>query len=133
SGGLQIPGLGDQVPWAGVNETVTTGETILLVGDATPFYLQRPLVYATTWDAHPLADAMRRHPGDPDAWTRELHDAGVRWVLAAPGELARLAASGWTDPLLTPERVAGWCDTLGEPVRVWPDHAGALYRLRSNP
>lgn len=133
TGALSIPGLGDQVPWAGVNETVPPGETLLLVGDATPFYLRRPLLYATTWDAHPLAEAMRRHPGEPRAWSRDLYDAGVRWVLVAPGELARLAASGWTDPLLTPERVAGWCDTLGDPVRAWPDHGRALYRLRSEP
>lgn len=133
TGDLPIENLGDSVVWAGVNETAPAPESLLLVGDATPIYLRRPVVYATVWDTHPLAEAMRAHPEDPAAWTAELHAAGIRWVLISFSELERLAASAWSDPNLTPGAVAEWTDTLGVPMRVWPDQGRALFRLRSPP
>ena len=133
TGDLPIENLGDTVVWAGVSETAPAPEPLLLVGDATPIYLRRPVVYATVWDTHPLAEAMRASPGDPAAWTAELHAAGIRWVLISFPELDRLAASAWSDPNLTPSAVAEWTDTLGMPTRVWPDQGRALFRLRSPP
>ncbi len=133
TGDLPIENLGGMVISAGVNETAPASEPLLLVGDATPIYLRRPVVYATVWDTHPLADAMRVRPNEPAAWTAELHARGLRWALVSFPELDRLAASGWNDPALTPDAVAAWTDTLGHPVRVWPDQGRALFRLRSNP
>lgn len=133
TGDLPIENLGDSVVWAGVNETAPAPETLLLVGDATPIYLRRPVVYATVWDTHPLAEAMRAHPADPAAWTATLHDQGIRWVLISSTEIDRLASAAWNNPSLTPNAVAEWTDTLGQPVRVWPDHGRALFRLRSAP
>lgn len=133
TGRLPLEGLGDAVVWAGLNQSLPPGETVLLVGDATPIYLRRPVVYATVWDTHPLAEAMRARPGDPTGWTAELHAAGIRWVLVSFPELDRLAASAWNDPNLTPNAVAEWTDTLGTPVRAWPDQGRALFRLRSAP
>lgn len=131
NGRLPIESLGDEVAWAGVNETVPPGESVLLVGDATPFYLRRPLAYATTWDTHPLAEAMRESPGDPAAWTAALRDRGLQWALISYAEIDRLDNSGWSDPLLTPDSVGDWAASLGQPVRVWPAQGRALYRLRS--
>jgi hypothetical protein len=133
TGDLPIDNLGDAVVWAGVNESAPSPEPLLLVGDATPIYLRRPIVYATAWDTHPLAEAMRAHPEDPAAWAAALHARGLRWVLVSFPELDRLAASGWSDPRLTPDAVAAWMDTLGLPVRAWPDQGRALFRLRSPP
>jgi hypothetical protein len=133
TGDLPIENLGDTVVWAGVNETAPAPESLLLVGDATPIYLRRPVVYATVWDTHPLAEAMRASPGDPAAWTADLHAAGIRWVLVSFPELDRLAASAWSDPDLTPDAVVAWAATLGQPTRVWPDQGRALFRLRSAP
>ncbi len=133
TGDLPIENLGESVVSAGVNETVPAPETLLLVGDATPIYLRRPVMYATVWDTHPLAEVMRAHPGDPNAWTAALHERGVRWVLISFPELDRLTASGWNDPDLTPDAVAAWTDTLGHPHRVWPGQGRALFRLRSLP
>lgn len=131
TGRLNVEGLGDQVAWAGVNETVPPGEPVLLVGDATPFYLRRPVVYATTWDAHPLAEAIRAAPGDPAAWTAALRARGLQWALISHAEIDRLARSGWADPALGPDAVNAWAASLGPPARAWPDQGRALYRLRS--
>lgn len=129
SGQLALEGLGDEVATAGVNEMLPPGDGLLLVGDATPLYLRRPVGYATVWDRHPLGEAMRADPGDPAAWTRTLRSEGYRWALVSFAELGRLERSGWNDPLLSSQRVADWTDTLGQPVRVWPAQGRALYRL----
>lgn len=132
TGQLPIGDLGDQVAWAGVNETAQAGDRVLLVGDATPMYLRRPVAYATTWDTHPLARVMRERPDRPETWAAALVADGHRWVLVSYSELQRLADAGWNDPALTPERVRPWCDTLGPPARVWPEQGRVLYRLRSD-
>jgi hypothetical protein len=129
TGELALEGLGDRIAWAGVNETVPPGEAVLLVGDATPLYLRGPVAYATTWDTHPLAWAMRASPGDPDAWTRSLRSGGLEWALVSFAELDRLAASGWSDPAMTVDAVGAWVESLGPPARVWPEQGRALYRL----
>lgn len=132
SGTLPLLGLGDQVVSAGVNETVPPGETLLLVGDATPFYYHRPVVYATTWDTHPLAQAIATAPdAAPQAWTDALRAQGLEWVLVSFAELDRLHDSDWSDPALTPDRVDRWTRTLEPPVRVWPEQGVALFRIRS--
>jgi hypothetical protein len=124
---LEIEGIGEVFPTAWINRNTEGG--LLLIGDATPFYHKRPVDYATVWDTHPLAAAMREHPADPDAWTRSLREAGLQWALVSFSELDRLTRSGWADPMLTPERVGAWARTLGEPTHVWPDQGRALYRL----
>jgi hypothetical protein len=132
TGRMSLEEVGDTFSTAGVNETAPTGG-LLLVGDATPLYFRAPVVYATVWDTHPLARAMSDHPGDPAAWTAALRSSGLEWVLVSYPELGRLRASGWSDPGLTPDRVASWAATLGEPARVWPEQGRALYRLPKGP
>lgn len=108
----------EETVWPWINRNIPEGE-LLLVGDAAPFYYRRPVRYATVWDTNPLAAAMREHPGQPEAWTHALRDDGVVWVLISWSELDRLARSGWSDPMLSPDRVKGWADRLGPPARVW--------------
>ncbi|MCW5755475.1 MAG: hypothetical protein KIT24_12280 [Phycisphaeraceae bacterium] len=112
--------LAQSSDWRFVNLGLASGETVLLIGDATPFYLRRPVIYATTWDTSMLGRLMREQPDDPRAWTRAMRDRGVRYVLISFPELARLAASEWNDPLLTPARVAAWAHQAGATVWRWP-------------
>lgn len=107
---------------------------LYLLGDSTPFYFTVPTIYNTTWDRSLLGDAMRTHPADPAAWTRELEAAGARYVLINFAELARLNQSGpgpssWYDPAVTPESTAAWAQTLGSPVAQWPQTGRYLFRL----
>src|SRR5690606_29159035 len=107
-------------PEAFVNLALPPGETVYLLGDSTPLYFTVPTLYHSTWDRSPLGEAMRRHPGDPGAWTRELRERGVRFVLFNPSEIERLHRSGaggpggsWYDPLVTTEAAAAWLSGEG--------------------
>lgn len=123
-------------PVAFANLTLPRDELVYLVGDATPFYLREPVLWHTTWDASPLGELMRERPEEPGAWTDALRERGVRWVLVNFAEIERLQASGWHDPLVTPQRVGEWIEESGELVRTWPADAprgrawAGLYRLR---
>lgn len=95
-------------------------DPLLLVGDAAPFYYAIPLRYATTWDANPLARAMRAHPTDSGAWAGEIFPSGRGLILVNFAELERLRRSGWLDPDLAPERIADWIRREGRVVQEWP-------------
>ena len=134
---------------AALNGLLPEGSTVLLVGDATPFYIAGPVVYATTYDRSPLAIVMQEHPSDPPAWTQALLARGITHALIAPSELARLEASGWLDPAFTAalettepnaqsprgaqNTLQAWLRSLGAPVMVWDAQQGrALFRLDAN-
>ena len=105
-------------------------ERVYLLGDATPFYYSVPVLYHTTYDRSPLGQAMRRAPADPDAWTRELRALGVRYVLYAPGEIRRLRASGWYDPIVTTDAVERWLAHSARPVHAPERQGRVLFELR---
>ena len=107
-----------------------TPGAVYFLGDATPFYYSVPVVYNTTYDRSVLGEAMRRAPGDPGAWTRELRALGVRFVLYAPSEIRRLQRSGWYDPLVTTAAVEDWLARDAALVREWPGVGRALFELR---
>lgn len=100
-----------------VNLAAPPGSGVLLVGSATPLYYTGRVAYATTWDESLLARAMRRHPGDPGAWARDLAALGVGVLVVDEGELARLSASGWLDPILQPEALLGFLRGYARPIR----------------
>jgi hypothetical protein len=81
---------------------------LLLVGDATPlYYLEGPglrVSWATTWDAHPLVDALNATGTIGDALQR-LAEQGITHILINTRELSRLAGSGYLDPALTPDPI----------------------------
>lgn len=107
-----------------VNLELGRGELVYLLGDSTPLYYRRPVLYHTTWDASPLGTAMRKNPGEPGEWTAALRARGVRYVLINRAELVRLQGDGWYDPLLTLQAVDAWAQDAGEVVRTWPPDAG---------
>lgn len=106
-------------------------EPVLLIGDATPFYLSIPARYATTWDTNPLAAAMREHPNDRSAWAASLFPSGSGLVLVNIGEIQRLQDSGWFDPTLTANAVSNWLIAEGQLVEQWPQQSRAIFRIQA--
>jgi len=127
------PAVLGAVPSAYVNTVLPADSVVYLLGDATPFYYERRVVYNTTYDAWPLGEAIRRDPGSPETWSQTLRERGVTHVLVSPGELGRLTKSGWIDPAITPERLVEWLQTLPRPIMAWPPGSDkpvrVLYRL----
>lgn len=121
------------VPSAFVNAMLPADSTVYLLGDATPFYYERPVVYNTTYDAWPLGQAIRDAPDSPEAWSESLQEQGITHVLVSLTEMGRLAQSGWIDPSITPERWLEWLQTLPNPIMAWPEGSApplrVLYRL----
>ncbi len=111
------------------NVLAPPGTKVYLLGEARALYYTCPILYNTTWDRWPLGEAIRRAPVLPQAWTRELWDKGVRLVLLNEPEVARLQASGWADPLVTPETISSWLKAEGRLVRSWPDIGVSLFEL----
>jgi len=105
-------------------------ELLYLLGDSAVFYFAAPVLYHTTWDVSPLGEAVRRWPDDPEAWVASLRRLGVTHVLVNAKELFRLVEKeGWYDLDVTLDRMVALTGVLGEPVRVWPDQARAVFRL----
>ncbi|MCB9845698.1 MAG: hypothetical protein H6811_06910 [Phycisphaeraceae bacterium] len=115
-------------PFWYVNAMVPPGDTILLIGDATPFYVRSPVMYATTWDTQPFAEALRAHPDDPAGVVEDLRAQGIAWVLVDFAELDRLQREGWHDPLEAPRAVAEVLGAHAELVHHWESRQ-ALLRL----
>lgn len=109
----------------------TPTEPVLLVGDATPFYLTIPARYATTWDTNPLAVAMREHPNDRSAWAASLFPSGSGLVLVNFGEINRLQDSGWFDPTINADAVSNWLVAEGQLIEQWPAQSRAIFRIRA--
>ncbi len=123
--------LADLAPEAFCNLALPPDATLYLLGDATPLYYSVPVLYNTTWDRWPLAEAIRAAPNDPVAWSRTLLSRGVRFVLVTPSEIDRLTRSGWIDPLITPEAVSDWLNRAARPIKQWP--GTALFELLPSP
>lgn len=105
--------------------------TLYLLGDSTPLYYPRPILYHTTYDASPLGELMAIHPGDQATWARELWRMGIRHVLINVSELERLHdRSGWYDPFVTPAAAKAFLDEHADLIRAWPEQGRGLYRLR---
>jgi hypothetical protein len=115
-----------------VNVLTAPGTKVYLIGEARSLYYTCPILYNTTWDKWPLGEAMRRSPAKPEAWTKELRDAGVRLVLVNAAEIDRLQASGWADPLVTNQAVEAWLKEEGRLIRSWPEIGVWLFELRGD-
>ncbi|MEZ6235800.1 MAG: hypothetical protein R3B68_16575 [Phycisphaerales bacterium] len=136
-----------ELPAAMVNAGLPPDARVYLLGDATPFYLSRHLVWNTTWDASALGDAIRADlalqqsasttVGSPDAeaidrparWTASLRSRGVTHVLVNLAELRRYWSNGMYDPDATPARVDAWLGSFGAPIAAWPETGQALFAL----
>lgn len=110
---------------------------VLLVGEARTFYLQAPAVYATVFNRHPLADAVRRNP-DPEAILAWLQGGGgeppVTHVLVHWLEMERLGATYGFYEELTPGLFQRLQSAGLEPAGTFSLHEGGspyatLYRV----
>jgi hypothetical protein len=127
-----MPELHAQMPVAATNK-IAQGQTVYLLGGATPLYFRTPVIYSTTWDTSPLGALMRAHPDDPWAWASQLRAEGAVYVLADYSELGRLRDSRWYDESVTPESVMEFLDVVAEPMVGWPKYGQRLYRLIGRP
>lgn len=106
-----------------VNVALEGEGTVVLVGGATPLYLTRRAMYATTWDVSPLAREMALS-NDVGAWSAGLRAKGARWALVHLSELERLRRSGWLEPVMVKAIESGQLRAwMGRQrlVRAWPD------------
>lgn len=110
-----------------INSLAPSSRT-LLVGEAAPFYITRPIVYQTTWDRGPMSIVMREHPDDPRAWMSALKAQGFTHLFVNPGMLLRWEAAGWNDPLITMERVMSAAHEFDTPIVNTP--TGTLFQLK---
>jgi hypothetical protein len=79
--------------------------TILLVGDAAPLWYEDKVLYATVFDRHPLAEALRR--GGPTEAVGWLRGKKVNYVVVNWREIERLRKSYGFDDAITPDAIAG--------------------------
>jgi len=119
-----------------VNLTFQPGDSVLLMGLATPLYWQWPTAYHTTWDTRSFCDAIEARADDPAMWTAALQrDAkaqlghNVTHVLIDFNELQRLQLAGWYDKRLTPGTLDRWVQSETETVRVFRDGQGNTYSV----
>jgi hypothetical protein len=106
------------------------GDKLFLLGDATPLYFTVPLVYSTTWDRSVLGEAMAKFPDEPAAWTRAIQKTGATYILINDAEIARYRRTYGFDDAITPERLASWTYSLGEPVNWWPKDPNVPAQVR---
>jgi hypothetical protein len=130
----------DFAPAQFVNLCVPRGAKLYLLGDAAPFFFERPVLYSTTWDTSLIAPAIAAHPADPARWADPLRDAGISYILFNGSELTRYSKSGanpahagttgWLDPRLAPvDKLAAWLDSHATLIHDWPLQGAALFRL----
>lgn len=119
----------DLSPVAFVNRELPADAKVLLLGDATPLYFARPVLYATTYDTSPLFTLANVDAANTATWSPALKAVGVTHVLVNLGELDRYRRSGFLDPRLEMGRVQTWAQGLGPPIAVWPGGV-ALFAVR---
>ncbi len=126
--------VGD-APWTATLDTIAEpGETIYLLGDATPIYVRSPVLYNTVYDRWIIEEAIEAHPNDPSLWTQTLREQGIDLVVVSFSELGRFANSGWLPGSIEPAMLNEWIKTLGEPIYVWtfpntPEPIRAAFRI----
>lgn len=102
---------------------------LYLLGDATPFYILRPVTWHTTWDTSPLGAIIRMHGDDQSAWAQALLDQGLPLVLVNYSEIERLARRDeWYDPIFAELDLQAFFDSHAEVVAAWRG-GRVLYRV----
>lgn len=125
----------DHAPVPYINAFLPEEARVLLVGNAAPLYIDREMIYATTWDDSVLAQAIREAGSEePEVVSRavgeRLRELGVTHVYVDQGELARLTRSGWLDPVLADDIVLGILTRLGRKTDVGGQNRHLMYELR---
>jgi len=121
-----------------VNDLATPGETIYLLGDATPVYLRSPIIANTVYDRWPIEDAIKAHPNSPSQWAQTLANQSIDLIVISFSEIERYAQSGWLPTSLLESLEQGamrdWITSLGEPIYIWAhpttnEPIRAMYRI----
>jgi hypothetical protein len=120
-------------PWtATLNRVVGEGETVYLLGDATPFYVMSDVRYNTVYDRWLIEDVIESRPLSPSAWGPLLRERGIDYVVVSFSELRRYAQSGWLPESIRLEQIDEWLGSLS-PIEVWSDDNGhpirAIFRI----
>ncbi len=106
---------------------------VYLLGDATPFYILRPVVWHTTWDTSPLGEIIRAHGEDHRAWAAALLESGLPLVLVNEAEMHRLIDfKPWYDPDVAAADWRGFFASHARVAAAWPitsDHRRVLYEI----
>ena len=112
--------LKENIPTPGyyINYQPDSVKYVYLLGDATPLYYKRDVLYHTTWDTSPLGE-LARQSADSGTWARGLQQRGITHLLVDYGEIERLHSDGWYDPAVTPALVRRLAQEQGEPVADW--------------
>jgi hypothetical protein len=120
--------IGDPVPlaWA-ANWLLPAGARLGCEGEADVFWITATPDYGDVWDGGPLAAALRAHGDDADAAVRALRARGLTHLAIGEAMLSRWKASGWLDPVLTPDRVRAVAARLRPIARL--ASGGTLYEL----
>ncbi|HOF17497.1 MAG TPA: glycosyltransferase family 39 protein, partial [Phycisphaerae bacterium] len=92
-----VPTPGDQIarelpPYSELG-MLPEGSRVMLLGEARAFYFPTGTIYATVFDEHPLASALRRHPDNTPAVVEQLKAMGVTHLWVNWPEMWRLAHS----------------------------------------
>jgi 4-amino-4-deoxy-L-arabinose transferase-like glycosyltransferase len=111
--------LGRVGPELFVNMALPPNARVYLLGEATPLYFTRPVMYHTTYDTSPLSGL------DPAEWNEALREQKVDLVLVDLAEISRLERSGWNSPGVTAETVSAWMHQYAAPV-VPPERWGEM-------
>jgi len=88
-------------PYVAVNEGLSAGAHVLMVGDARAFYYRRHVDYTTVFNVNPFADAVARSE-NPDAIMIWLRDQGYTHILVHWAEISRLRHSYGFPASITP-------------------------------
>lgn len=99
-----------------INSQLRPEARVLLVGNAAPLYIDRDVVYATTWDKSVLASLMEQSPSQPEAWMQGLKELGITHIYVDLGEMARLESSNWLDPTLDAQTIIQWLARDARPI-----------------
>lgn len=89
-----------------VNQELPTDARILMIGDARPFYIQRPVDYWVVFNRHPLVGVLEGGATHEEA-VQWLRDAGYTHVLVHWGEVRRLARTYGFPTCISPDRFDG--------------------------
>jgi len=87
----QMIAYSDAVEWVNDPGNVPRDARVMLVGEARTFYFDRPLLYSTVFNDHPIEEALEIPPDNLRGAVAALRETGANYVLINWGEIARLA------------------------------------------
>lgn len=109
------PGLVGDHP---INHLPANSKTYLVADNSSLFYIRRPFVYHTAFDASQLGQMMRDAQYKPASVNQLLKDAGITHVWVGWSELDRLHSTYGYDASVTERSLKRLIDSGWQPVRI---------------